>query len=136
MLQLSYRCPLLGSSSPTNEELPLLAPVPRLVRVHEERHTRSATHDYVEVQVAEIGPDSNFILRIDQLWNHGQVVATLSQILGKHPSELGLADTQGRYWHYRDYPEDRHRAMSIFVHDRSPQPSTVSGVLESANLGS
>ena len=77
--------------------------VPSHVRVQDAWERVSATYDVLDVKI-DNADQLNFILKVDQLWDHQTLVAYIAKILGKTSAQIHLTDAQGAVWHY---PEDR-----------------------------
>ena len=67
----------------------------------------------MDVIIAGKSPSSSFLLKVDQLWTHRQVLIVLSGILSVPITKLHVTDFSGNIWLY---PQDRARSTTIIVH--------------------
>ena len=93
------------------QPLPLHLATPTEIKVQDVWERDEVHYDVMDVMVR--GEEQvKFVIRVDQLWTHAQLVQYLAKILSKSPLHLFLTDAQGTLWHY---PEDRRRTTSIVV---------------------
>ena len=114
--------PILGISperirvlNEANEVLLHSTVVPSVVSIQDNLDRQTLAYDYMEIHMEGAMASPAFLMRVDQLWTHDQLVQAIANVINKHPSELFLADLRGNKWLY---PRDRAAHMSIRVGTR------------------
>ena len=81
-----------------NTDLALHLQIPTSLRMHDKWSAESITYDIImEIYMNTMSPESSFVLRINQLWTHEQVMEKIAQIMHIGPANITLTDMHGTY---------------------------------------
>ena len=79
----------------SNETLLLSTVVPHVVHVQDNWDRQTLAYDYMEIHEEGNNDGPKFIMRVNQLWTHGQLLSAISEVVNRHPTSIVLTDLMG-----------------------------------------